>query len=97
MTRHRLDFPIGILCVTAVVLLVGLVLATSLGGSRAHAFDVLDRGGDYVMVSGQFATNIEVVYITDIAAQRMQMYSYVLSTRQLMLWDRFELRQLPKP
>ena len=94
--RQKSEIAIAGLSITAVVLLVGLILATA-RSDRAMAIGTLDRGGDYVMVSGQYTSDIEVVYITDIPAQRVQMYGYNSTNREFTLWDRFDLRQLPKP
>jgi len=95
--RDKSDYAIGVLSITAVILLVGLLLITSASGNRAAANSMLDRGGDYIMATGQFSESDEVIYVTDTAAQRLALYSYDPTHRQFMLWDVFDLRQLPAP
>jgi hypothetical protein len=83
----------GILSITATILLVGVVL--TLGGQgKALAEGVLDRGGDYVMVTGQFNTTYELVYVTDAAAQRLNVYSWEQTNRQFILWDSVDLKRV---
>jgi len=92
--KENSRLTIGILSVTATILLVGVVL--TLGGqNRALAIGQIDRGGDYIMVTGQFSNTSELVYVTDAAAQRMNVYSYIeQSNRQFMLWDSIDLKRV---
>ncbi|MFH1416967.1 MAG: hypothetical protein ABII12_01585 [Planctomycetota bacterium] len=82
---------IGVLSVTAMVLLVGIILATTGGQNQALAFGQLDRGGDYVLVTGQFTLNTELVYVTDAAAKKLNVYSYDRTRREIILWDSHDL------
>lgn len=82
---------IGVLSITATILLVG-VLMTLGGQGKAMAIGQTDRGGDYILVTGQFNDNNELVYVTDAAAQRMNVYSYEQTNRQFTLWDTIDLR-----
>lgn len=86
------NLTIGVLSITATVLLVGVILTTLGGFTPVQALGQIDRGGDYIMVTGQFTENTELVYITDAAAQRLNLYSYETSTRQITLWDSIDLR-----
>ena len=86
------NLVIGVLTVTATILFVGVVLSTMGGRNEALAIGQLDRGGDYVMVTGQFSDSEELVYVTDAAAQRMNIYSYNATNRQFTLWDSIDLR-----
>jgi hypothetical protein len=85
------NLTIGILCVTATILFVGVVLSTTGGRNEAMAIGQLDRGGDYVVVTGQFSESQELVYVTDAAAQRLNAYSYDAKIRQFTLWDSIDL------
>ncbi len=87
------NLTIGVLTITATVLFVGLVLTTSGPDSQAVAYGQLDRGGDYVIFTGQFTQNTELVYIVDAAAKRLVAYSYETSNRQIRLWDAVDLAQ----
>lgn len=93
--RNNQNLAIGVLTVTAVVLFVGTVLSTAGSNNEAMAFGQLDRGGDYILLTGQFTENHEVLYVTDAAARRLNVYSYVASTRQFVLWDSVDLSRMP--
>lgn len=86
------NLAIAVLSVTATILLVGVVLSGMWSPAPALANSQLDRGGDYIMLTGQFTQNSELVYVTDAAVQRMNIYSYESSRRQIILWDTIDLR-----
>ncbi len=86
------NLAIGVLSVTATILLVGVLLAGLLTTNEANAIGQTDRGGDYIVVTGQFSSTSELIYVTDAAAQRMNLYSYETTTRQFVLWDSIDLR-----
>ncbi len=88
------NYTIGVLSITATILLVGLLLATNQPSNQAHAFGQIDRGGDYIMVTGQFTDNEELVYVTDAAAQRLNAYSWETTTQSFVLWDSLDLAKL---
>jgi hypothetical protein len=91
--RDKSNLTIGVLSITAIVLLVGLLL--TLGGhGNAMGMGQIDRGGDYILVTGQFSDSSELIYVTDAAAQRMNVYSYDSTTRQFVLWDTVDLRRV---
>ena len=92
--RDNQNLTIGILAAMAVVLFVGTVLSTAGGNSEAMAFGQLDRGGDYILLTGQFTENHELLYVTDAAARRMNVYSYEASRRQFVLWDSINLARM---
>ena len=85
------SLTIGVLTITATILFVGVIFSSVGGRHEAMAIGQLDRGGDYVIVTGQFTENEELVYVTDAAAQRMNAYSYDAKTRQFVLWDSIDL------
>ena len=89
--RDNRNLLIGLLSITATILLVGVLVLSNAGQNQAFAFGQLDRGGDYVMLTGQFSQNSELVYITDAAAQRLNVYSYEPTTRQFVLWQSIDL------
>lgn len=91
--QDKSNIAIGTLSITAVVLFVGVMLSVS-RQEQAAAMGVLDRGGDYIVVTGQFSDSNELVYVTDAAAQRMNVYSYEQTNRQFMLWDTVDLRRV---
>jgi hypothetical protein len=88
-------FAIGILSVTAAILLVGFVLVTAFP-RPALATGQNDRSGDYVMLTQQISNSVEAVIVIDAASQRMCMYGLDLGTKQLRLLQRdFPLDRLP--
>jgi len=89
---HKDQFTIGLLSITGLILLIA-VIVTTLSPQPSYAFGQVDRGGDYIMVTGQFTQNTEVVYITDAAAQRIIMYSYEAQQNTLRLWDGEDLKK----
>jgi hypothetical protein len=87
------NYIIGVLSITATILLVGLLLATG-HGNQAYAIGQIDRGGDYIMVTGQFTDSMELIYVTDAAAQRINAYSWETTTQTFVLWDSLDLPKL---
>ncbi len=89
--RQNENLTICALSITAVVLLVGLILTTVGGQNQVMAIGQTARGGDYIVATGQFTQNSELVYVMDVAARRLNAYSYDKSRRQLVLWDGLDL------
>ncbi len=92
--RDNQNLTIGILSITATVLFVGVVVVLMVGDKPAMAIGQTDRGGDYIMVTGQFTPNVEMVYLTDAAAKKLNAYSYDITQRQLILWDSQDLAKI---
>ena len=92
--NDKQNLTIAVLCITAVVLLVGVILGGNNPSNTAMAVGQLDRGGDYIMVGAQFTLNDEVIYVTDAAAQMMNVYSYDATQRQLVLWEQVDLKRV---
>ncbi len=89
--RDQQTFTIGILCVTATILLAAVLIQIHDGPEPALAIGQTDRGGDYILVTGQFTSNSEVLYITDAAARRLNVYAYDPTRRDIILWDTQDL------
>lgn len=92
--RDNLNLSIGILSVTAVILLSAFLLSTAGGRGQALAIGQSDRGGDYVVATGQFTQSSELVYVLDAAVRRLNIYSYDKTRRQLMFWESLDLQKL---
>ena len=88
------NFIIGVLSITATILFVGLLIVTTAGQNSAMAFGQIDRGGDYILVTGQFTQNSEIVYVIDGAARRLIAYSYETTTRDFVLWDAIDFERI---
>jgi hypothetical protein len=95
---HPVDsksFAIGVLSVTAAILLVGFVLVTAFP-RPALATGQNDRSGDYVMLTQQISNSVEALIVIDAASQRMCMYHLDLGAKQLKLLQRdMPLDRLP--
>ncbi len=87
---NRDSLAIGVLSITATIMLVGIFVIVSLP-TPAMGLGQLDRGGDYVMLTYQFLANWELVMITDGAVGRMAAYFYNLNNQTILLWDSVEL------
>lgn len=81
------NLTIGVLSITAVVLLVGVFLTVAGGPNEALAIGQTARGGDYIVVTGQFTQNSELVYVLDAPARRLNAYSFDKTRREFILWD----------
>ena len=89
--RHGLS--IGILSVTAVVLLVGIVVVSVVQKS-AMAIGMSDRGGDYIVVTVQFTQSKEAIVVTDAAAERMAAYMFNETNRRMDPISVYDLKLL---
>ena len=91
---NRENLAIGVLSITATILLVGVILVLSGGQNQAFAMSGgNDRAGDYVMATGQFSSSTDLVYVTDAAANRLNIYGYDRTQRELRLFDTHDLRR----
>ena len=85
------NLTIAVLTLTAAILFVGLVLVNAFPQS-AMAYGQGDRAGDYVVATGQLQNSTELVYITDAAIGRLNVYLLDISKQyQLRLVDTFDL------
>ena len=97
-TEHAIDsktFAIGILSVTACILLVGLLLVM-LMPNPAYAIGQSDRAGDYIMLTQQLSSSQEGVVVIDAASRQMTLYALNISNKQLqVLQQNIPLTELP--
>lgn len=85
MTRSSLDgksFAIGILSVTACVLLVGYLLLAA-QPAPVYATGQVDRGGDYILATQQLSNSQEGVIVIDAAARQMSLYILDMNQRRI--------------
>ena len=94
------NVTIAMLAITAAILFVGLILV-SLFPQQAHAVGQMDRGGDYVIATGQHQDSLEYLYVTDAAIGRLNVYALDKNKNQIDLIDTFDLAgrmpQTPSP
>jgi hypothetical protein len=89
------SLAIGVLSVTAAVFLTAFLLLTTLA-KPAHAIGMVDAGGDYKMLTQQISSSQEGIVVIDLVAQRMAIYGFDYSRRQLVPLSGFELKELKK-
>lgn len=90
----RQDLTIGVLSITAVLLLVGVLVIQTVSAPSAHAFAQTAQSGDYLVATGQFSQGVEYVYVVDAAAQRMIAYAYDYNRKKMDAVDGFDLSKL---
>jgi hypothetical protein len=84
-------FAIGVLTVTACVLFVGFLLVSQ---RPAQAYAMLDKGGDYKMLTMQVSRSQELVVVTDAAAQKTILYRFDFSNKRLEIFAGIPLDQM---
>jgi hypothetical protein len=87
------NFTIGILSVTAVVMLVGL-LVIGTRPQHASASGMVVTQGDYVLVVGKLSATEEMVYVIDSPMGRMITYSFDTARRQIVLVEPQNLTEM---
>lgn len=81
---------IVLLLITAVALSAMLVSAYRTRDNAAYAESAI-KGGDYLMADGAFTTSVDVVYVLDIGARQLNVYSTNINTDTLDLIDSVDL------
>jgi hypothetical protein len=88
--RDAKTLTTALLAVSAAVLMTVMVLTTD--SKPAHAGEASISAGDYVLVTGQYNADIEILYVVDRAAQRMNAYVLDLHKNDLILKDQINLK-----
>jgi len=77
------NFAIGVLGITTVILLVGLVIVNSQPRAAFASSGPGVESGDYVLANGQFLhTTEELLYVIDSVTQRLIAYRFDVTSRQ---------------
>lgn len=87
------NFAIGVLSVTAVVLLVGLLVIHA-RPEPAYGAGMVTAGGDYVLVVGKVSQTEEILYVIDGAAQKLGVYAFDPTGPRMSLVDGQELAKM---
>lgn len=85
------DFAIGVLTVTAVILLTGLIIIHAVSPKPAMAIGQNAEGGDYLVTTSQYNDYTELLMVFDTAQMKMNAYVFNPQTGQV------ELLQPPIP
>lgn len=91
----RNTFTIGVLSITAVILLVGILVIGSMP-APAVAVGMNDRGGDYLVVTSYVNTGTELVFVIDAATARMVAYTFDINARLIDMWDGVDLTRFTR-
>ena len=86
------DFMIGVLTVTATVLLTAVVLLTVLAPKPVQALGMLDQGLGYTMFTVQVADTTQQLHVINHAAGLMNIYNYDINNNRLQ-----PVQQIPLP
>ena len=70
------DLAIGVLSVTAAILLTGLVIIHAVRPEPALAFGQNAAGGGYLVTTSQLNPDAELLLILDTAAAKMNVYAF---------------------
>ena len=84
------NLGIALLCVSASVL--AMVLAIVVFSPAPAKADSPVMGGDYIMVSGAYAENLELLYLIDRSEQKLNVYVLNLTKGDLVLKGTANLR-----
>lgn len=87
--RDPKNLTIALLCVSATLLATVLVLLGA-AGQPAYA-DTPVRGGDYIMITGAYSDSTDLLYVLDVATQRINTYVFNPQNNDLILRHQFNL------
>ena len=88
--KDRQNITIGLLLATSVVLAILLLIVNSDNTAMAESSS---RAGDYILIVGQWVEGTDVLYVTDIAAKRMNVYTTDINTWSINLFTSTDLEQ----
>ncbi|HNQ21961.1 MAG TPA: hypothetical protein PKK06_02595 [Phycisphaerae bacterium] len=87
------NITIGVLTITAVILLVG-VLTLNVRPEPALAAGMAAQGGDYVLTVGRVTTNDELLYAIDSSANKLVVYRFDGNRRQIEPVQTINLKEM---
>lgn len=90
------NFAIGVLSITAAILLTGLFLVQAFGPQQALAFGQSAASGDYVVSTSQLDGNAELLVILDTAIPGMNIYGFNTQRNLIELIQQVDLRPLTR-
>ncbi len=90
------NFAIGILSVTAVILLVGLVVMGTLTQQQVRASGMNDRSGDYVLLTSEWRSGRELLWVLDARSEVLGMYYFDPQVARLGLYGKVFLARGPR-
>ncbi|MBN1344787.1 MAG: hypothetical protein JXQ73_18990 [Phycisphaerae bacterium] len=88
---NQQNFVIGVLSVTATILLVGVILLGTAGQHEAQAMSQVDKGGDYILLTSLWRSNAELLWVLDGRSQILGLYYFEPRRARLELADTIDL------
>ena len=88
------NYAIGVLAITAVILLVGLIWVNT-APRPALASEVSSYGGDFTVTVGRVTRDTELLYVVDNTTERLLVYGIDRRSGALAVLDGTELAQNP--
>ncbi len=70
------DFTIGVLTVTAVILMTGLIVIQAVAPKQAMAIGQNATAGDYLVTTSQYTSHSELLLVFDTAQMKMNAYVF---------------------
>ncbi len=86
------DFAIGVLTVTATVLLTAVLVLSVLAPKQVQAYAQLDKGNGYTMYTVQVSDSNEQLHVINHAAGLLNVYLFDINTNRLQ-----RVQQIPLP
>ena len=90
------DFAIGILSVTAVILLAAMLVILNVAPKQAMAFGQDQRGGDFLISTAQLDETAELLIVVEAAQQKMNVYGFNVPANQIELVQQIDLSPLQR-
>lgn len=84
------NFAIGVLAITATILLVGLVIVHT-APRPAFASEVSSYGGDFTITVGRVTRDSELLYVVDNTTERLVVYGIDRRTGIISIQDFAEI------
>ncbi|MDY7009813.1 MAG: hypothetical protein SVV80_03585 [Planctomycetota bacterium] len=89
--KDNKNITIAMLCVSAAILATAITLTYD--SDQAFA-DTSIRGGDYIMVTGNVSKSLDLLYVIDIAEQKINVYALDEQNNALRRLDQASLKQM---
>jgi hypothetical protein len=90
------DLAIGVLSVTAVILLAAIIIVQNVAPREAAAFGQSYQSGDFLVSTAQLDDTAELVVIVDAAQQKMNVYGLNVQASQIELVQQVDLAPLQR-
>ncbi len=87
--RDPKNLTIALLCVSAAILGTALLLSMTVATPAYGETPV--RAGDYILLTGAYSDSTDLIYVTDVAAQKINTYVFNPASNELLLRDQFNL------